>query len=303
MKKISTGIFSILLLAGTLFAQKVDSIEYQHGFLYFHEYGNRSNDLIILLTGGPGNKYVQLEEVAKTLSPDYWCIIPEQRGTGRSIPDVLDSVTVNVKAVTDDIKLLLEKLNQDRAHILGHSWGGMLAMNFAVTYPSLMDKLILIGPGPISNVGEFSNIFAANRENTYSYEEFQRLEQLNEALKNATIDSSAIEERTRLHRSAYIFANPLPDSIFRKINIKYNAETRRILWSELTRTFDIRYLISDYEGSIDIITGRQDPVGYVSYDLKILQPLITLYWIEECGHFPMYEKPEKFYEIVHKILE
>ncbi|MCB9268196.1 MAG: alpha/beta hydrolase [Lewinellaceae bacterium] len=129
-------------------AQILDSIKYEYGLLYFHQYGPSSLPPVIILTGGPGNSYTQLEEMAKSMSTKFRCILVEQRGTGRSIPDPFNSKTVNVNSVTSDIKLLMENLHLDQAIIVGHSWGGMLAMNFAATFPDQVEHLVLLAPGP-----------------------------------------------------------------------------------------------------------------------------------------------------------
>lgn len=303
MKTYVTLLFCLFISLNSIYGQRIDSIQYEYGYLYFHEYGSRDAVPLILLTGGPGNEYVQLEELAKILSQRYWCIIPEQRGTGRSTPDVLDSTTVSLAALTNDIKRLLVHHNLGQASILGHSWGGMLAMNFAVTYPTNVKKVVLVGPGAISNVAESDAIFSANKKNTYSQDELIRLNHLNKLHSESDMGSQAIEERKKLIRLAYIYANPIPDSIFHKIDAKNNGVTMELLWTELTRSFDLTESIKRYKGRIHIISGRQDPLGYVSYELKILQPLIDLNWIEKCGHFPMYEKPVEFFDILYKILE
>lgn len=84
-----------LILSISTIAQQMDSVEYDYGVIYFHTYGNQNAKPIIILTGGPGNDYRQLEEMAIKLSRDYRSILIEQRGTGRSIPNVFDATTIN----------------------------------------------------------------------------------------------------------------------------------------------------------------------------------------------------------------
>lgn len=47
----------------------------------------------------------------------------------------------------DDLKALLDLLGVKRAHILGISNGGRIAMEFALTFPVMVDKLVLVAPG------------------------------------------------------------------------------------------------------------------------------------------------------------
>ena len=52
-----------------------------------------------------------------------------------------------------DLKALLETLGHPRAHILGHSQGGGVALTFAVRYPEMVEGLILFGTGPPAGFG------------------------------------------------------------------------------------------------------------------------------------------------------
>jgi proline iminopeptidase len=114
-------------------AQQIDSIKYEYGYLYYHHYG--SGETIILLSGGPGNSCLQLEDVALKLSSKYRVILLEQRGTGLSIPKPFDSTTINLKASFDDINLVIDHLKLKEVILCAHSFGGSRAMFFAAAYP------------------------------------------------------------------------------------------------------------------------------------------------------------------------
>jgi proline iminopeptidase len=283
-------------------AQNVDSIKYENGYLYYHTYGAQNLPPLILLTGGPGNSYNQLEVMAKTMSHKFRCILPEQRGTGKSIPTPFDSTSISVYLLTKDIKTLIDKLHLQNPVIIGHSWGGTLALSFASEFPKLSNHLILIAPGPHKDARRGFEVLFSNRTHTRSFAEEQRLIQLNERIKNNQADASEILESKKLARRAYIFANPVPDSIFNLINADRNSISEAVLLQDLFRNFDVSASLNRYKGRIDIISGRQDVVGFFSYEIKIDRPSASLHWINNCGHFPMYEKPNEFYKILYSIL-
>lgn len=291
-----------LLITSHCNAQIADSIKYENGFLHYHEYGAKNLPTVIILTGGPGNSYNQLEGLAETISTKFRSILLEQRGTGKSIPIPFDSTTVNINAVTKDIKTLMDSLELKKSIILGHSWGGMLAMNFAAEFPESVEHLILIAPGPHKDTKNGFNVLFANREHTRSYAEEQRLKNLNDLIERNEADSLEIIESKKLARRAYIFANPIPDSIFQQINAENNSKTASILLNDIYRNYDVSESLNKYKGQIDIISGRQDVVGFFSYELKQDIPKANIHWINKCGHFPMYEQPTEFYEILYKIL-
>ncbi|MEM9361693.1 MAG: alpha/beta hydrolase [Bacteroidota bacterium] len=302
----SVGSFFVLILLivyGKSYSQITDSIPYENGHLYFHEYGKKKAEPILILTGGPGNSYLQLEEVAKKLSLKFRPILLEQRGTGKSIPNVIDSTTINLSLVTKDLKTLLEHLELDSSHIIGHSWGGMLGLNLAAKFPEKVKTLILVAPGPHKDVKRGFEILASNRKHTRSFQEEERLKKLYELIDANQADSLQITESRKLRRRAYIFANPIPDSIFQKVSVPHYGECSSILMKSVFREFDVSESLKNFKGKIEVITGRQDVVGFFSYELKIDFPQVHINWINESGHFPMYEKPEEFYSILNQIIK
>jgi pimeloyl-ACP methyl ester carboxylesterase len=50
--------------------------------------------------------------------------------------------------MTDDLRQLLDQLHIDRAHLMGHSLGGQLAIDFALTHPERVASLVLVGAAP-----------------------------------------------------------------------------------------------------------------------------------------------------------
>jgi pimeloyl-ACP methyl ester carboxylesterase len=53
-----------------------------------------------------------------------------------------------MKMLTDDLKGLIDFLNIQRVHLIGHSLGSFIAQHFALDYPDHVDKLILLSTNP-----------------------------------------------------------------------------------------------------------------------------------------------------------
>jgi len=79
----------------------------------------------------------QFAEFAK----QYTVIRYDMRGFGKS-----DMPTDKPYAHADDLKALLDYLDVDAAHVFGHSFGGEIAINFALAYPEATRSLVLIEP-------------------------------------------------------------------------------------------------------------------------------------------------------------
>lgn len=110
--------------------------------LYFQEFG--SGDPLILIAGLASDSQSWLPVVVK-LSKYFRVIIFDNRGVGRSPADNTD---ITIQKMTDDCVDLMEHLNLSSAYILGHSMGGMIAMDLALRYPNLVNKLVLEATAP-----------------------------------------------------------------------------------------------------------------------------------------------------------
>ncbi len=294
---------TLLLCVSSLTAQKTDSIPYANGHLYFHEYG--SGEPIVLLTGGPGANYQQLLHVAVTLGNNYRVILPEQRGSGRSMPKPFDASTINIDAAHADLRILLRHLQLKEAHFLGHSWGAMLAMSFASSDPEKVKSLLLVGPGPYKLDPVVFDIYTHNKEARLNPAERKFRDSVLNKMQsaNATQQDSALYFRWEL--VPVIYDRTKVDSLVPVINKGgLNPATGSLLFQSLGKKgFDLSLPLSRFNKPVHIITGSQDPTAFVSYEIKILLPKATLHWIDEAGHFPMYEQPDRFYSTIRAILQ
>lgn len=85
------------------------------------------------------------ERTAKDLLEEgFRVIIPDQIGFGKSSKPV--DYTYSFHALASNTRDLLEDRGVDRAVILGHSMGGMLAARFALMFPEFTSKLVLVNP-------------------------------------------------------------------------------------------------------------------------------------------------------------
>ncbi|KAF7972484.1 hypothetical protein HWV62_17916 [Athelia sp. TMB] len=76
------------------------------------------------------------------LSSTYRLVLFDLEGHGRS---PLSSSELSITSYVADAKALLDSLNINKAHVVGHSMGGLIATTFASTYPDFVSNLLLIG--------------------------------------------------------------------------------------------------------------------------------------------------------------
>ncbi|MDH4057800.1 MAG: alpha/beta hydrolase, partial [Cyclobacteriaceae bacterium] len=117
--------------------------------LYYEEYGK--GPALYILSGGPGeapeHPYRQIVDSLKTF---YTCVLLHQRGSGKSRNFPINEKTISINNYTQDIELLRKKRGDKKVTLLGVSWGGLLAMNYAALYPVNVSALILVCSAPPS---------------------------------------------------------------------------------------------------------------------------------------------------------
>ena len=95
---------------------------------------------VVFIHGYGAKKEVWKPQIAE-ISKNFSAIIFDLRGTGESDRP---NIPYTMKMMADDLNGLLEGLNINKAHIIGRSFGGMIAQNFTLIYPEKVEKLVLI---------------------------------------------------------------------------------------------------------------------------------------------------------------
>jgi esterase len=110
--------------------------------LFYREFG--SGNPLIILHGlyGSNDNWIAL---AKSFSQSFRVIVPDLRNHGNSP----QSDTHTYRAMTEDIIQLYDQAEIQRAHALGHSMGGKLALYFALWHPGFVDKVVVADVSPI----------------------------------------------------------------------------------------------------------------------------------------------------------
>jgi len=104
---------------------------------------------VIVLHGGPdfdhGYLLPDLDRLAQTSRLIYY----DQRGRGRSADGVRPE-DVTLASDLEDIDRVRQHFRLEAPALLGHSWGAVLALEYALRYPTRVSRLILMNPAPVS---------------------------------------------------------------------------------------------------------------------------------------------------------
>lgn len=110
------------------------------GRLYYEQEGQ--GPAIVLVAGGPGGSHASFHPWFSRLAASHTVIYFDNLGRGRS-DRLADPKRYTVERDADDIEALRRALGFDKITVLGHSYGGMPALAYALKYPSHTDHLIL----------------------------------------------------------------------------------------------------------------------------------------------------------------
>ena len=119
-------------------------VNVQGGRIWYRIIGSGTHTPLLLLHGGPGAPSYYLNPLA-ALADERPVIFYDQLGAGRS--DKPTDVTLwRVERFVQELSELRRALGLTQVHILGHSWGTMLAVDYMMTKPAGVRSLILASP-------------------------------------------------------------------------------------------------------------------------------------------------------------
>ncbi len=119
-----------------------------NGALYYREIGHGWP--IIILHGGPDFDHNYLLPEMDQLASSFRLIYYDQRGRGKSADNVHPEA-VSIESEIADMDAVRKHFQLESVAILGHSFGGLLALEYAVRHPERVFRLILMNSAPASH--------------------------------------------------------------------------------------------------------------------------------------------------------
>jgi proline iminopeptidase len=111
--------------------------------LWYKVAGQAGGAPLLFLHGGPGyNSYSFEAQAGKALEGRLRMIYLDQRGSGRSERPWTGAYSI--PAMVEDIEALRKQLGVAKLALMGHSFGGALALEYSAAYPQHVAKLVLV---------------------------------------------------------------------------------------------------------------------------------------------------------------
>ena len=107
-----------------------------------YSYGTGEN-VLFLLNGGPGLPCNYLREpMLRMVEDGYRVVIYDQLGCGAS-DRPKDPALWTISRYVEEVETVRQSLGLGQVHLLGHSWGGWLSIEYALTFPQALKSLVL----------------------------------------------------------------------------------------------------------------------------------------------------------------
>lgn len=261
---------------------------------------------VVLLHGGPGVPSDYIEPMETLSQAGRQVIRYDQLGCGRS-DHVHDPSLWTIALFVEELATLRRELALERIHLLGQSWGGMLAMESLLAAAQGVNGLILADS--LSSTTQW--ISEANRLRRELPPEVQKTLARHE--EAGTTESPEYEQAMMVfYRRHLCRLDPWPDGLLRSFEqLQRNPEVYFTLWgpSEFHATgklkeWDIRARLGEIGRPTLILSGRYDEATpLISQTLRDGIPGAEWELFEESAHMPHLEEPEKFRATVNRFLD
>ncbi len=246
--------------------------------------------LMLVLHGGLGFDHTYMKHSLASLEDCIHFYYFDQRNNGRSERGPIEAV--NIPQLADDVEGLREHLGVDRIGLIGHSYGGFVALEYATRHPNRVSHLICNDTSP--GVFEPTEDELAERRDTSWITPAQ---QRGLDLFMSAPPSSDDEMRARFPDLAPAYLRYGDTSLLQAFNDEMILDVRTAVQSMMALGgWSVADKLGDITAPTLVLCGRHDlfTTPECSKRLSTAIPNAELVWFEESGHFPEVEEPDAF---------
>lgn len=252
---------------------------------------------VTVLHGGPGASHDYLRPGFDRLAAGRTLVLYDQRGGGRSAVD--RAVPCGWREQVADLEALREAWGQEQLTLCGYSWGGLLALLYALEHPTRVAKLALVSPAPSWRAArdEFERRFAERNLSP-------ALQAQRESIRTSDLRTTDPELFARR-----IFELSVVPYFYRPANARQLTPFRVVgrvqqeVWQSLG-LYDLRERLPALRGiPSHVLHGEDDviPIESARATAQLIGAGVTA--VPHCGHCPFVEAPELFTAAVGGFLD
>jgi len=267
--------------------------------------------VLLFLHGGPGmtsmmNSHYYIDSLKKHFIYIDW----DQRGAGFSYNDSIDAKTMTIDQFTLDIKVLteylLERFNQKKIFLVGHSWGSLIGIKAVAKYPEYFHSYIGIGQA----------IYLKKSEELCYEWLHGELTKANDTLGLKLIEETHFADRNLLGKYGGIFHSDFDMNKTMESASYFSQEYIQLYQKGLQ--FSIGVLFASQVMNVNLFNDENEykiPLYFIQghYDRILGQELLAefnesieapkkeIILFNNSGHFPQFDEQDNFQKTLIKI--
>ncbi len=252
--------------------------------------------LVVLLHGFPECWYSWRQYLHPLAEAGFRAVAPDMRGYNLS-DKPKGVLNYQLPILTSDVMGLIRALGEEKAIIVGHDWGGVVAWRFAMDYPEAVEKLVVCNAPHPARMQEELRHFSQLRKSWYVF--FFQIPWLPEAvigsdplrflergMRQGAVRKSAVSDEDL---RVYAEALSRPGALTATINY-YRAVVR---WGRALPISPITAPTLLIWGEDDFALGKPLVAGTEAY-----VPNLRVHLIPNCGHWVQQEALEEVQEVL-----
>jgi proline iminopeptidase len=249
----------------------------------------------VVLHGGPGAHHDYLLPAFDALATGRELIYYDQRGGGQS--QVPRDVPVGWREQVGDLEALRETWQLEQLSIAGYSWGGLLALLYAIEHPKRVRRLAPISPAPAWRAAreEFERRFS---ERNLAPELQRQRTALRESGLRATDPQAYAQRLFELSVAPYFHD---PERARDLTPFRVTGRTQQEVWTSLG-DYDLRPSMAVLQIPALVLHGESDPIPIEASRELAGHLKAEFHPLQKCGHVPYVEAFEDFVTRVDSFL-
>ena len=243
---------------------------------------------VVAIHGGPALYHTTLKPWLSPLANVAQVIYLDHGGTGRSSEASLG--TYRMEQIADDVEALRTHLGLGRIAVLGASYGGFVALTYALRYPASVAQLLLIGTSP-------SHRFWARSQEILATKGTPEQVTLGPTLLDGSVSTDEEYLRWWSTMLPLYFVTPSAQLVEEVIGrVRGNVKTAQEMLRHDLPHYDVEERLGEITAPTFVASGIHDWIQPTEQSRLIAERVSSaeLFLYEESGRFPYIEEADRF---------
>jgi proline-specific peptidase len=271
--------------------------------LFVSDRGDVADFPIIVLHGGPGLDHHEFLDYLDPLTDrGFRLLLVDQRSQGRS--DRSDESTWTLVHMAEDVRSLAATLGLDRYAVLGHSYGALVALQNAVSFPD--PHVFSIVSSGFPSLRFLDQV----QRNLDEFEPIELREQITRSWESeASVVSSDDLARLMEEQYPFHFADPrdprIDVLIARSADTVYSPDVLRAMSATGYGGIDLEHRLGEVRQPVLVLAGRHDRTCSVEASQVIADGVVgaELHIFENSAHMSFIEQTREYLHVVEAFLK